>query len=456
MKYFTLLLILIAISGCAPKVPVVEPQKPGWLGAKPFPAGYYTGIGHSAKDANTNYIQIAKKSALEDLVSGIKVTVSSTSVLSQIDASNEFRERFEQVIQTEAADEIEEFELVDSWEDAFNYWVYYRLSIARYKEIKEEQKRNAVLMATDFYKKAKEADTRGERVLAAGFYFQAFRSMEKYLADAIYVTIDGREILLTNEIYAAIQSLLDRITLSVEPGEIVLNRRLNQNEQTVLAKATYSDLLAPALDLPLKASFEKGEGEVYPQYKTDGQGSARILISKIGSRELEQTVGITLDAGALAGAEKSGSSIFSFVIKALKTPATQVMLKVQRPVVYLTSEEKSFGTPNNYMQLSNKLKNLLARSGFEFTTNRKTADLWVDVKSDSERGSVSGSIYITHLNGIIRVMAAKEGNEIYAMTLDRVKGYGLDYDRASTDAYNKAVETLEKDRINELLNTVLQ
>jgi hypothetical protein len=53
-------------------------------------------------------------------------------------------------------------------------------------------------------------------------------------------------------------------------------------------------------------------------------------------------------------------------------------------------------------------------------------------------------------------MAMKEGKEIYATTLDRVKGYGLDYDKSSIDAYNKALETLEKDRMKEMINSVLQ
>jgi hypothetical protein len=110
---------------------------------------------------------------------------------------------------------------------------------------------------------------------------------------------------------------------------------------------------------------------------------------------------------------------------------------------------------SNY-QISNKLKNLLANNGFEFTEDKGNADLWFDVKADSEKGSVSGSIYITYLTSVIKVMAIKEGKEIYATTLDRIKGYGLDYDKSSLDAYNKALETLEKDRLNEMLNTVLQ
>ena len=71
--------------------------------------------------------------------------------------------------------------MVDAYEDGANYWVYYRLSIARYRQIKEEQKRNATLLATDYLQKARQAEKANARVQAIGYYFQAFRSLEKYL-----------------------------------------------------------------------------------------------------------------------------------------------------------------------------------------------------------------------------------------------------------------------------------
>ncbi|MGC4022160.1 MAG: hypothetical protein QM734_09560 [Cyclobacteriaceae bacterium] len=57
-----------------------ENPQPAWLSVKPDESIYYIGIGHATKDGQSNYIQEAKKSALEDLISEIKVTVSSTSV----------------------------------------------------------------------------------------------------------------------------------------------------------------------------------------------------------------------------------------------------------------------------------------------------------------------------------------------------------------------------------------
>jgi LPP20 lipoprotein len=453
VKYFLFVFFLLLL-GCSRKsIPPGGPM-PDWLSAKPFPSGYYTGIGHAVKDGTSNYIQIAKKSALEDLVSEIKVTVSSTSVLSQLDVDKRFHERYEQIIQTQAADEIEEFQLVDAWEDENNYWVYYRLSKERYREIKEVKKKNAVLLGTDFFRKGQSADLSNDRIEAIAFYFQSLRVMEKYLAEAIWVTLDNREILLTNEVYASLQRLLDKISVRTDPSEIFLNRRVNQNEQTVVARASYDDLQVPVEGLPLSAAFEKGEGVIFPEYKTDENGETQILLTKIDSREREQTLRVKVDITSLSGADES--TILGFVTKSLRVPSAQVVLHVQRPLVYLTTDERSFGHDNRYNQISNKLKNLLTKSGFEFTPDRQAADLWLEVRTNTERGSVSGSIFITYLNGVIRVVAAREGNEIYAMTLDRIKGYGLDYERSSVDAYNNTSQTLENGRLEDLISTILQ
>lgn len=454
MKRFLVIFLLLA--GCSPSIQPPDPEslKPSWLKTTPYQDGFYTGIGHSLKSGDNNYIQSAKKSALDDLVSEIKVSVSSTSVLNQIEVDKKLSEQYEQIIQTSAADEIEEFELVDAWEDAMNYWVYYRLSISRYRQIKEEQKKNATILATDYLIKGKQAEQVGERLQAISFYFQAFRSIEKYLGEAIRFTFDGREALLGNEIYASIQSILNKVSVQAEPSEIVINRRVNQTAKSVTIKCSFQDTEKPAVAFPLYAAFEKGAGNIFPTYKTNELGQTKILINKIDSKELTQSIRIKIDVDALSGGGQS--SIYKLVAGTLNVPSANVALKVQRPVVYLTSEEKSFGIPKNNDQITSRLKNLLTNQGFEFTNTRGGADLWVDVRSDAEKGSVTGSIFVSYLTSVIKVQAVKEGKEIYETTLDRVKGYGLDYDKSSIDAYNKAIEALENERINELLNTVLQ
>lgn len=455
-----ILLLSLLIAGCSPSLTTSTVKKndpnpkPAWLNSKPAEDTYYIGIGHAAKDGINNYVQEAKKSALEDLVSDIKVNISSISVLSQIDANKEFQERYEQIIKTKAADDIEEFEQVDSWQDERNYWLYYRLSKQRYKEIKDAQKRNAVTLALDFFTKAKQSERSNDLVQALGFYFQGFRAIEKYLAEPIQLDFEGKTILLTNEIYSNIQGLLDRIQITTDPAEIMVNRRIAEGGQTVIAKSFLKESRKPIAALPLTASFEKGAGIVFPEYKTDGNGQSKILITKINARDLEQTVGVKVNLLAFSG--QDSTDVSSLVAQKMAVPKANILLKVQRPLVFVTSAERNFGSAKQNQQLTNRLRNFITSSGFEISNEKSRSELWMDINADSEKGAVSGSIYITYVTAVIRVVTLKDGKEIYATTLDRIKGYSLDYDRSSQEAYNKSMEVLEKEKMPQLLNTILQ
>lgn len=454
----TFLLCLLA-AACSPAVNTslkndLQNTKPTWLSAKPDQSFYYIGIGHSTKTGTNNFVQEAKKSALEDLVSEIKVNVSGTSVLSQIDANKEFQEKYEQIIKTTAADEIEEFEQVDSWQDDRNYWVYYRLSKQRYKEIKDEQKRNAVSIGLDFFTKAKQAERNNDPVLALGFYYQGFRAIEKYLAEPIRLEFEGKEILLTSEVIASMQMLLDKLEIVVTPSEVTLNRRVSIDDQSFTAKAYDKASKKKIADLPLRAMFEKGAGNVFPDYKTNAEGSAKILLTKISSRDLEQTVSIKVNPFSFAGG--TATKIDSLVVQKLVVPRATILLNVQRPLVYVSSVERSLGNVKSMQQVTNKIKNYLANAGFEFTDQKNKAELALDVDANSEKGAVSGSIFITYVTAVIRVSSVRDNKEIYATTLDRVKGFSLDFERSSQEAYNKSLEILEKEKLPELLNSILQ
>ena len=454
-----LLIIFFFALGCSPAVNTANKKdsknpKPDWLLAKPDQSIYYIGIGQSRKDGTSNFIQKAKKSALEDLVSEIKVNISSSSVLSSIDANKEFQDKYEQIIQTTAADEIEEFEQVSTWQDDFNFWVYYRLSKQRYKEIKAEQKRNAVSISLDFFKKAKESERAGELVLALGFYYQGFRAIQKYLGEPIQLEMDGKTILLTNEIISNMQYLLDKIEVSLTPIELSLNRRVSLHDQTITVKAMDKVSKKNISDLPLKAGFEKGSGDVYPTYKTNTSGLATILLTKITSKELEQTVVVKVNP--LSFAEPSPTKIDSLIVHKMVLPRATLVLKVQRPLVHIISLEKSLGVNKSSFQITNRVKNYLSNAGFEFTEDKTKAELEVEIEANSEKGAVSGSIYITYVTAVIRVAVVNGNKEIYATTLDRVKGFSLDYERSSQEAYNKSLEILDKEKLPELLNSILQ
>ncbi len=453
-----LISILILLTSCSSQVNIrdaksdLDNQRPLWMSAKPNQPAYYSGIGYANKLADNNYMQIAKQNALEDLVSEIKINVSATSILTQIDRDKTFTDSYESIIQTSVADEIEEYELAGAWEDEKAYWVYYRLSKARYNEIKDEQRRNAVALALDFYGRAKKAEVAGDGINALSFYFNAFASLEKYLAEAIRANFEGQEVLLINDIYASIQSILGKMVLQSSVRELTINRRVNQG-QAIQLSALYDDGRTIA-GLPLIAKFEKGAGDVFPDYKTDVNGETKVLLTRIDSKEAQQTLVIKPNVIALAG--KEPSPLFELVTSRLSLPTNQVILKVSRPKVYISAEEKSFGQPRSNSQVTTRVKSILTDAGFEFTTNKEEAELWVKIVSDAEKGSVTGSIYVSFVSVIIKVEDVSTNRDIYATSIERVRGFSLDYERSSQDAYNKALETLANETMPALISAVLQ
>jgi hypothetical protein len=250
------------------------------------------------------------------------------------------------------------------------------------------------------------------------------------------------------------QLLLDKMEVSITPSEVTLNRRVSIDDQSFIAKVYDKITKKKISDMPLSALFEKGAGNVFPDYKTNSEGTARILLTKISSRDLEQTVSVKVNPLSFAGG--AATKIDSLVVQKLVTPKATILLHVQRPLVYVSASEKSLGNLKSTQQITNKIKNYLTNAGFEFTDQKSKAELALGVDAYSEKGAISGSIFITYVTAVIRVSSVKENKEIYATTLDRIKGFSLDYERSSQEAYNKSLELLEKDKLPELLNSILQ
>lgn len=172
MKACISILILLSTSYCT-----VMAQIPDWVQNKPNDLGFYIGIGSASKKLN-DYAGIAKKNALQDLVSEIRINVSSTSILNQIDKNYQFKEEYESKIKTSAAAEIQDFERVAAYEDAANYWVYYRLSKATFNAQKQKNLGDTKNMALQFFEKAMKAEQDQSFATAIDFYFRTLLTLK--------------------------------------------------------------------------------------------------------------------------------------------------------------------------------------------------------------------------------------------------------------------------------------
>lgn len=186
-----------------------------WVKIKPASAEYYIGIG-SSSIKSMDYQQIAKKNALQDLLSEIKIMVSSTSVLQQIDKDHRFKEQYETNIKTTVADEIQNFELVDSHEKDGNYYVYYRLSKKIYELQKQANMERSEKFALQFFDKAVTMQQSNNYTTAIDFYLRTLLSLKNLWGESIEVSYQGKTIFLGIESYTRLQQLLDQLSIRTD------------------------------------------------------------------------------------------------------------------------------------------------------------------------------------------------------------------------------------------------
>ncbi len=451
-SYILLLGVLFSCKGNQGASEVKEDEKPYWLSGGETDPGYYVGIGYSSK-SDGNYTQIAKKGALQDLISEIKVNVSSSSILTQVDKDNEFKEEYENMIQTSTAEEIQDFEQVGSYENEEGYWVYYRLSKSRYAMLKEQQRQDAIDLAQQFRRNAEGEEQRGEIAQALNFYAKSFKSLEKFLGEPIRVEMNGNEVLLGVEIFTRLQATVNRVRVTTPQKKIKTGRILNEGLKIPVSVSKESD--STILEgIPLRAGFSVGQGDVHPSYYSDAKGNANVLVSRIDSRSALQKLRVAVDPSVFLGDDESQLSVK--VLKTLVQPQVFVEFEIERPVIFLSSEDLVFEKPSNSMSYGSLIKSSLTDAGFSLSKEAKGADLKMEIKGSIDKGSQSGSTCISYANLEISAINVKSGDQVYQGGFSGLKGYSNDFDRSARQAYKEGSKKLENEILPELIESILR
>jgi hypothetical protein len=152
-KLTIIFLLVLFFVACKSKqeavVQVAEVKVPIWVSSRPNNGFKYVGIGFAEKGKGTGYQIEAKKNALYDLTSEIKVNISSNSVLYTVQNNNNFNENFNSLINLSNTDNIEGYHLIDSYENDKQYWVYYQLDKQEYASQKAKKKQQIISKASN-------------------------------------------------------------------------------------------------------------------------------------------------------------------------------------------------------------------------------------------------------------------------------------------------------------------
>ncbi|WP_321514853.1 LamG-like jellyroll fold domain-containing protein [Marinifilum fragile] len=371
------LLLLIPIQ-------LIGQNKPSWVSSRPINTMYYTGIGHAEK-SQEDYMKVAKQKALSDLVSEIEVKVASNSLLNTLEDNAQVSTSFKEDIKVEAQRTIEDYQLVEAWENETEYWVYYQLNKYDYKEKERIRIERIQQKAYDNLQKAKRQKISGNLSGAIFNYVEGLKLIQNDLNKNLAYQVNGETIYLGNELYQSLLGAFDDVQLSAIPSSLkAQNFQAVKEPVSLIAKqGAYS-----IANLPLKAEFTSGSGELNANLLTNEHGSAKLQILNVTSKQSRQVVRIKPDMEKLCAAN---DKMVRNLIRTIKSiPEAQVTIELEEQTLKAFLRQGQYGNS----ALIKSVKRILSNNYFNFVPNESSADIIVDVSEEFRQGGiVSGEMY---------------------------------------------------------------
>ena len=375
IKIANIFILIILLNACVlqeKKALKLYGVKPEWVNSAPISNENYIGIGSSNKN-NPEYKNMAIRIALDNLSNEISVVVSSESVLNTLEINQKFQQEFSQNIQMNSKADLEGYELMDTWEDENNYYVYYTLSKLKHKQIRSDKIEIAKSRAKDLYTNGLKQFESNEYQAAFTNFVLALNVISNYLDQEINIQLDNKNINLGNEILNSINSL---------QSEIVLKPSINS------LKVKFGDIIGSDI-IYVKTSNKKGNilsgipilfeyNATYTktEYKTsDNNGIANFDIGKITNKLQNQEIIASVNFKQLLENTIQNRMLIK-LINVSNSGITKINLSVSLPKVYIQGQEKFAEKPlNNSLQLLPEIKKALLNNNFEIASDSKSADL---------------------------------------------------------------------------------
>ena len=456
----TLLIGLALVAGCKGAEPVVTtpppaaPARPFWVGSRPVSDAYYVGVGLAAK-ARPDFQESSKKNALNDLASEISVRVEGNSLLYTLDRKTSFSESFTSNIRTSTSEQLEGFELVDTWENEHEYWTYYRLSKAEHARIKAERKQRAMDQATDLYARARTSLSEGDLKGAVAHDLRALLAIKDYWGESDQVEVEGRQVVLANELYDVLQRTVAGVRIGILPERCALGYDGRfKRELLITARFDGTGTAADLRQLPLVVSYPGSAGKVVEKRNTDGDAQARTLVQRIQLDAINPEVVVRLDMEALVP-EDLDNGLAAPLVASLNTPERRVPIDVTMPRVHMQSLEKNFGEAISDGGAALALREELSTKGFRFVDREQDADLLMLVNANTREGGSSNGFYTAYLDISFSFRDRRSREVIYEGGRQGVKGVQLNFTKAGLEAYKKAVQEVRRELAPAMMDAIM-
>ena len=444
------LAFLFAFCGTTKKVEEPINIAPAWVQNYPVIEGYYVGIGIADKSTHPEeFIQVAQQNALQNLSTQIKVNIATESVFLQMEREYGFEEEFKSNIKVKADEYIEGYEMAGTFTQKNEYWVYYRLNIEKHNEIQEARKFEAMELSKSYLNEANDSYNKPqERYIN---FVSALSILKPYLSDPLYTEYNRKNVFLGNEIISSFRSFVDdfrmkyvgkkiKVMIGDEVGDIKI--QVNHNQQ-------------PLKNVKLNISSSIMQVEKFSE-TTDENGIFTVIVPKITSAEAIQKMFVSINFEDWIN-ESTSDEFIKKLIESIQTHQINIPAYVYTPNIYVVSQEKHFNKEKVSTELKFAAESALNKLGFTAVSNKKDADLFMSIFSNTEKGQVINGqkMFTAYLNLTIQV---KDNNDliVFSDQVNKIKGIQLDIESANSDAYKGAKEEIENTVIPNFVNSFVK
>lgn len=389
---------------------------PDWVKRRPVNSMYYTGIARVSR-TQSDYMEEAKNRALRDLASEIKVTVNASSLLKTLEQNGVAGADYEETIRTEVGADIEKYELVDSWQDDKEYWVYYRLNRFDYEEYMTQRRERSIRTGFDYWYKGEVALQQGELWNAAGFFLKGLDAVKVVANEELTCEYDGQTMDIGRELYASLNRVFNGINITALPA-LVEGQAFQGIGRPVKLKVSRNGV--PLKNLLLEYRFTVGAGQLSGPVPTDREGETELYIRNITSKLSEQEIRIAPDRSAFARFKKG---VYQNLLENLWENIPQCILYVRIGQTQLNAYLMPAAHTDG--QMKDAVVRVLTDRYFNMVATPGEADLLVRMKTDFRKGeTVAGDMrdLVAYYAGIsLRIENNRNGQVVADYALNDVK-----------------------------------
>ena len=434
--YFSLFIISCSSSK---KLNETIEETPHWLKEFPISQTHYIGIGLADKSKfPTDYIKIAQKNALQNLVSQIKVNISSQSQMVRMQKELNLKQDINSFIKLKTEDIIEGYEIIDTYTKGNEYWVYYSLNKELYKEIKVKKIEIATEKSKVLLQNALESSNLKNKYI---YFVSALGELEPYFNESFITDLNGRKVNLKSEIISQFRSYMnnylinstkDKISIDLVHPKSKINFQLMHNNKP--APNVAIDVISKSFDLNTISN------------QTDFKGFFSISINKIKEIEIHHSIELALNFKTWLN-EAHTSEFIKSLFEKITVPSFTFPIKINAPNFRISSTEKQYSNNNNRQDLLLATQEKLTSIGMKITESEDEAQLHIVINGETKKGShiIGHKMYTSFLKMTFQIYDQKS-HLIFSKTIDEIKGIQLSYEKSEINAYSKG-KLIIKDQI---------